>query len=277
MHEELRDTLQRQAALPEEQLDLTTSALLIARSAYPSLDPTPYLDRLASWARHLGEAIPADGDIPTRIASLNRFMFEELGFQGDDTDYYNPRNSFLNDVLDRRRGIPITLALVYMDLGRRCGLELDGVSFPGHFLVKMTVMGGQVVLDPFNGGTSLDEDDLRRRLHTQYGKAPGTVQSLLRRAGKRDILVRMLRNLKGIYHRQGELQRALEAIDLILTIDPHLDEEYRDRGLLFHEIEHTSAALRDLRHYLVAQPHAEDASHIRELIIDLQREPVRLH
>jgi regulator of sirC expression with transglutaminase-like and TPR domain len=277
MYEELRDTLQRQTTLPEERLDLTGSALLIARSAYPSLDPVPYLDRLAHWAQRLSDEIPADSDVPTRIAYLNRFVFEELGFQGDDEDYYNPRNSFLNDVLDRRRGIPITLALVYMDIGRRIGLELEGVSFPGHFLVKMTVMGGQVVLDPFNGGVSLDEDDLRQRLHTQYGHAPGTVQSLLHRAGKRDILVRMLRNLKGIYRQQGELQRALEAIDLILTIDPHLDEEYRDRGLLFHEVDYAPAALRDLRHYLVAQPEAEDAARIRELIIDLQREPVMLH
>lgn len=277
MHDELRDALQRQLARPDERIDLTEAALLIARSAYPKLEPAPYLDRLERWTRDLAGEIPADSDIPTRIAYLNHYLFEELGFQGDDEDYYNARNSFLNEVLDRRRGIPITLALVYMDIGRRIGLELEGVSFPGHFLVKLNVMGGQVVLDPFNGGLSLDEDDLRRRLHTQYGRAPSAVQNLLHRASKREILVRMLRNLKGIYRQQGELQRALESIDLILVIDPHLDEEYRDRGLLFHEVDYAPAALRDLRHYLVAKPEAEDASRIRELIIDLQREPVHLH
>lgn len=277
MHEELRNNLQRQIALPDDRLDLSLAALLIARTAYPALDPAPYLDRLEHWARHLETELPAKDDIPARIAHLNRFLFDELGFEGDHEDYYNPRNSFLNDVLDRRRGIPLTLALVYMDIGRRVGLEFEGVSFPGHFLVKLTVMGGQVVLDPFNGGVSLDEDDLRRRLNTQYGKAPKSVQPLLHRAGKREILVRMLRNLKGIYQQQGELQRTLETIDLILTIDPHLDEEYRDRGLLLHEFDCTPAALRDLRHYLVAQPESEDATRIRELIIDLQREAVHLH
>lgn len=277
MHEELRDALQRLLDRPDEQIELTAAAMLIARSAYPELDPAPYLDRLERWACDLANEIPSGGDIPTRIAYLNRFMFDELDFDGADEDYYNPRNSFLNDVLDRRRGIPISLALVYMDLGRRIGLEFEGVSFPGHFLVKLTVMGGQIVLDPFNGGVSLDEDDLRQRLHTQYGNAPASVQKLLHSASKREILVRMLRNLKGIYQEQGEVQRSLETIDLILTVDPHLDEEYRDRGLLFYEVDYAPAALRDLRHYLVAQPDAEDASRIRDLIIDLQREPVHLH
>ncbi|APZ41878.1 SirB1 family protein [Acidihalobacter ferrooxydans] len=277
MHDELRDALLRQLDQPEARIDLTRAALLIGRGAYPDLDPAPYIDRLERWALDLANDIPHDGDIPARIAHLNRYMFEELGFEGEDQDYYNPRNSFLSDVLDRRRGIPISLALIYMDLGRRIGLELEGVSFPGHFLVKLTVMGGQVVLDPFNGGVSLDEDDLTQRLRMQYGEIDVSVQSLLHRAGKREILVRMLRNLKGIYHQQGEIQRTLETIDLIIAIDPHLDEEYRDRGLLFYEVDYAPAALRDLRHYLVAQPDAEDAARIRDLVIDLQREPIHLH
>ena len=277
MHDEVRHALQAALQRPEAQIDLIGAALLIARIARPALDAAPYARRLARWGRQLADSLDAESDIAGRIAHLNHFMFSELGFEGADEDYYNPVNSFLNEVMDRRRGIPISLALIYMALGRHIGLDLDGVSFPGHFLVKMTVMGGQVVLDPYHRGISLDENDLRRRLQTQYGEAPPELRPLLRRARKRDILVRMLRNLKAIYQSQGQIQHALEASDLILAIAPDLDEEYRDRGLLFYEVDYAPAALEDLRHYLAAHPDAEDAAMIRELIIDLQRESPRLH
>lgn len=277
MHEALRQILQAEAKRPDEEIDILRMALLVARHAHAELDPAPYIDRLARWADKLANTLPEKADVSTRIARLNHFMFEELGFSAAQEDYYSSHNSYLNEVLDRRRGIPITLALIYMVLGRRIGLELEGVSFPGHFLVKLTVMGGQVVLDPYNKGASLDEDDLRLRLISQYGKAPATIQPLLYRASHREILVRMLRNLKGIYQMQGEVQRALEIIDLIIAIDPHLDEEYRDRGLFFYEVGYASAALRDLRHYLAAQPNAEDAAEIRDLIISLQQQGMHLH
>lgn len=263
--------------VPESDINLLEAALVIAGTEYPELDVDTYRSRLERWAGELRDRITEDASAEQRLRALNHYLFGELGFSGNMDDYYDPRNSYLNEVLDRKLGIPITLSLVYMELGQRIGLPLEGVSFPGHFLVKLPVQGGAVVLDPFNGGISLGEEDLYELLERMFNTEVGEIAPLLTTASKRDILVRMLRNLKGIHQNADRHEKALQVVNMILTVDPSLEEEHRDRGLLLLQLECAQAAAKDLRHYLQARPDAEDADNIRELLIDIQNRDTRLH
>ncbi len=222
------------------------------------------------------------GDIsPTEtLIALNHYLFDELGFGANASDYYDPRNSFLNEVIDRRRGIPITLALIHIEIGRRIGLALHGVAFPGHFLVKCTLREGAVVLDPYARGASLGMEELQQRLRVLRGGAlPSTdmVRHMLAAAGKKSILARMLRNLKGIYRERGDLARALAATDRIIGLEPGSAEEYRDRAGLYLDLECFRAALSDFRNYLMLKPGAEDASVVQRRVVELQRIAARLN
>src|SRR5437899_3280203 len=186
------------AARPEHDVDLAEASLLIAGEEYPDLDPVRYLarlDELGSALRH--EAGGARGE--DAVAALNRLLFQVEGFRGNTEDYYDPRNSFLNDVLDRRTGIPITLSLIYMEVGKRLGLSLEGVGMPGHFLVKCLPEGLEIFIDPFHQGEILLEEGCKKRLMEIYGNDFQFKRSFLDSVGKRQILSRMLTNLKGIY------------------------------------------------------------------------------
>lgn len=263
--------------VPEADLNLLEAALAIAEAEYPGLDPQRYRRRLARWARELRTRIAEDASAEQRLRTLNAFLFGELGFAGNMDDYYDPRNSYLNEVLDRRLGIPVTLSLIYMELGRRIGLPLEGVSFPGHFLVKLPVQDGAVVLDPFNGGVSLAEEDLYELIERMFDTEVDELGPLLSTAGKREILIRLLRNLKGIYQQTDQFDKALRMVNMMLTVDPGLHKERRDRGLLLLELECNRAAARDLAAYLTACPEAQDAEPIRELLVDLQHREPALH
>ena len=268
-----------QVTVPDEKIDLLNASLLIAAEVYPSLDIAHYVSRLDEWATAIRQRLPDDAQPGTEVllVALNRFLFDELGFYGNTEDYYDPRNSYINEVLDRRRGIPITLSVIYMELGRRLGLRLYGVSFPGHFLVKLRYGDGELVLDPFHGGISLSKDELTGRLLEVFESEVKDLSPFLAAANNREILVRMLLNLKGIYHNQGESEKALDVVSKILILDPSLDSQYRDRGLLLYSLECYRSALEDLRSYLQAQPEASDAEMIRDLIIVLQSEYGRLN
>lgn len=266
--------------LDDEQLVLADVALLLARDAYPELDIGHYLVRLDDMAGEIGQRLADDADVFATLAELNRYLFHEQGFRGDFDNYYDPRNSYLNEVLDRRTGIPITLSLVYIEVGRRLGLPLQGVSFPGHFLVKCSVDGGEVVLDPFSGGTSLGVEELEHRLHEVIGEKHAEhveLSTLLVAAPNRDILVRMLHNLKTLHLRDEDLHRALAVCERILQLKPNSAEDLRDRGVLYATLDCFSAALADLRRYLSLRPNAPDAEEIRRRVIDLQAYSARLH
>jgi regulator of sirC expression with transglutaminase-like and TPR domain len=269
--------IRKTVGVPDTDLDLLDAALVIAASEYPAINVDSYHQRLDEWASELRARIETDASAEDRLRALNAFLFQELGFSGNTDDYYDPRNSYLNEVLDRKLGVPITLSMIYMALGQRIGLPLEGVSFPGHFLVKLPVDGGAVVLDPFNGGISLDEHDLCDLLERMFDTEVSEVAPLLTTASKTDILIRMLRNLKGIHQQGDEYDKALRVVNMIIAIDPHLEEEYRDRGLLLLQLECRHAALKDLRHYLSADPEAEDAESIRDLIVELGRSDTPLH
>ncbi len=260
------------ATRPDDQIELLHAALLIAADEYPALQTDKYLTQIDSWAENIHQRLPNDANIETRVQFLNSFLFKELGFSGNVKNYYDPRNSYLNEVLDRRLGIPITLSVVYLELGQRLGLCLEGVSFPGHFLVKLPYDEGTVVLDPFNGGISLGEQELMSRLKAIFHFDIDDLAPFLTTASNKEILIRMLSNLKGIYKNVDHAEKMLEVINKILLIDPDRSHEYRDRGLLLQSMECYHAALYALQTYLHIYPEAEDAELMREKLFDLQQQ-----
>ena len=265
---------------PEEDIDLAEAALVIAAHEHRGLNIPAYLARVDEMAAVLRSRLRQDIGPTERIILLNRFLFNELGFRGNAADYYDPRNSYLNDVIDRRLGIPITLSLVYLEVGRRIGLALHGVSFPGHFLVKCTLRDGVVVLDPYERGTSLSLEDLQQRLRALRGGAeatPEVARRMLAVAGKKDILARMLRNLKSTYLERRDAPRALAVADLIIELEPRAAEEYRDRARIYLDLECFRAALSDLRNYLMLKPGAEDAGVVKRSVVELQQIAARLN
>ncbi|HSC93844.1 MAG TPA: tetratricopeptide repeat protein [Burkholderiales bacterium] len=268
------------AAGPEADIDLVESALLIAAHEYPELDVAAYQARMDRIAATLKARLRRDIGPVESIVALNRYLFEELGFRGNAREYYDPRNSFLNEVLDRKLGIPITLAIVYIEVGRHIGLALHGVSFPGHFLVKCPARDGVIVLDPYAGGASLSLEHLQQRLRAlRGGAAPPAdlAQRMLAAAGKKDILARMLRNLKGIYLQRRDFSRALAAADRVITLEPGAADEYRDRASIYMELECFRAALSDFRNYLMLKPGADDAAAVQRRVVELQQIAARLN
>ena len=211
------------AAAPEEEIDLAEAALVIAAQDCPGLDVGGYRARLTEMGMAFKRRLRGDIGPADTLLALNRYVFTELEFRGNVEDYYDPRNSYLNEVLDRRLGIPITLSLVYVDIGRRVGLALHGVSFPGHFLVKCPVRDGTVVLDPYARGASLGLDELQRRLQTLRGgelPAAELTSRMLAAAGKKEILARILRNLKANFLERRQPERALASADRLVTLEP---------------------------------------------------------
>jgi regulator of sirC expression with transglutaminase-like and TPR domain len=247
--------------------DLAIAALMIARIEYPTLDAGPYLDRLDAFGEEAKLRVTAaaivPGDAPprvdpegyARVMALNEYLFKELQFVGNDVQYEDPRNSFLNEVLDRRTGIPITLALLYMEVARRAGLQVEGINFPGHFLLRCRARGGMpysedLIIDAFHGGALLSEDACRHLLRRHAGEDAVFESDLLRRATKPQILVRVLLNLKRVYVRMHSFPQARDVTELLLAADPSATHELRDRGLLAYHLKDFSAALRDLQAYL---------------------------
>ena len=268
------------AAGPESDIDLVEAALLIAAHEYPGLDIPAYQARMDRIAVTLRDRLRRDIGPTETIIALNRYLFDELGFQANALDYYDPRNSFLNEVLDRKLGIPITLALIYVEVGRRVGLALHGVSFPGHFLVKCPARDGVIVLDPYARGASLSLADLQQRLRALRGGAAAPTdlaRHMLAAAGRKDILARMLRNLKAIYSQRRDLPRALAAADRIIVLEPRAAEEYRDRAGIYLDLECFRAALSDFRNYLMLKPGADDAAVVQRRVVELQQLAARLN
>ncbi len=265
---------------PETGLDLGRAALLIAQTEYPDLDIDRYLKRLNALAAEVRWRLQPPYSATTALAAMNHILFEEQGFSGNVEDYYDPRNSFLNDVLDRKLGIPITLSVLYMEIGRRLDIRLQGVSFPGYFLVKLDLEDGDLVLDPFRGGAPLNGAELANRLAAffQSPRPRGQALShLLRGVGKKDILARMLRNLRVIYLRNEDFTRALTIANWILTLCPESAPDIRERAVILDLLECFLAAARDYRRYIDLAPHADDYATVAHRLSDLHDVIVRLN
>jgi len=256
----------------DERIDLVRASLTIAQTEYPALDTNAYCSRIEELARRVRRLVPDLGDPSESIAALNRVLFEEEGFRGNGEDYYDPRNSFLNDVLDRKLGIPITLAVVYMEVGHRVGFPLVGVGMPGHFLLKhYDVEGREVLIDPFNRGSILTAQDCQRALDEIYGGQMPLQPEFLMAVSRRQVLVRMLNNLKSIYLSGRNFRKALPIVDLILAIYPRSPEDVKQRALLRWSLGQTRGALADLDDYLKMSPDASDADEIRQTAASLRR------
>jgi regulator of sirC expression with transglutaminase-like and TPR domain len=271
MSPKYKDSLHVLVNRSDDQIDLFHAALLIATDEYPELNIEQYVTQMNAWADSIKHSLPENAQPEIRVQFLNDYLFGNLGFSGNTDDYYDPRNSYLNEVIDRRQGIPITLSVLYLELGQRLGLNLSGVSFPGHFLVKLPYEGGALVLDPFNGGIALNSQDLLARLQSMFEVHVDDLTPFLSPASNKLILVRILSNLKGIYHHQNNGAKTLEMINKILLLAPQRHMEYRDRGLLLQSLECYNTALQDFRSYLKLNPDAEDKEAIRAHIIDLQK------
>lgn len=248
----------------DEEIDLASAALLVAQMEYPNLDIKSYLGKLNSMGRKLRRRIGSEKDPEMVIFITNAYLFKEEGFRGDYENSYDTRNSFLNDVLDRKLGIPITLSMLYMELGRRVGLPVAGVDLPGRFIVKYCCPGGDVFLDPFNKGALLTEEECARFVREALGPPVRFQKYSLASLTKRQILTRMLSNLKGIYVNAQSYRKALEVVERILLISPWSLDEIKERGMIHYHLRNYNKSLSDLETYLKFSPNAKDADLIRQ-------------
>jgi regulator of sirC expression with transglutaminase-like and TPR domain len=265
-----RSRFAREIAKPEPDLDLALAALLIAAEEYPQLAPEPYLRRLDELAERVRDR-QWDATAPVVILQdLTRVLFEEEGFRGNRDSYYDPRNSFLNDVLDRRLGIPITLSVVYLEVGWRLGLPLHGVNFPGHFLVRYDGEALKLLVDPFQGGMVRFEDEAQDLLDHVYGGSVRMQPEYLRVADRRAILVRILENLKNNWLNARDDARALGALERILLLLPDSPDHMRDMGMVLTRLGRNGEAVTALEQYIALSPDAPDIVRVRMLLEQLE-------
>jgi regulator of sirC expression with transglutaminase-like and TPR domain len=261
----------------DADIDLARASLVIARQEYPGLDVEAYLERLAAMGRELASRLDgAEPEPEPSSALLSGYLSGEHGFHGNTEQYHDPRNSLLSDVLDRRMGIPITLSLVWMEVGRRAGLRVDGVGLPGHFVVRV---GGQkgVLLDPFHGGAPLSLEDCQRRLDRIFGGRVRLGPRMLEAWDGRSILARVLRNLKALYVKAGDWGRGLGVAEMLVPLCPDNPGERRDRGLLYAAMDCYRLAADDLESYLVRAPQAADAADLGARVRELRARAARVN
>lgn len=245
-------------APPRREINLSRASLLIAQTEYPDLDVSHYLQVIEDLGLRVS-ANTADNSIMAPIQTLNHVLFDEEGFRGNEEEYYNPRNSYLNDVIDRKVGIPITLSVVYMEVARHAGLNVKGVSFPGHFIVKHQTPAGPLFVDPFYGGMVLEKEHLAQRLRLAGGGFMPFRDHHLAACTDAQIVSRMLNNLKGIYASRRDYDKVLAMIQMLLDVSPWDLDELRDRGKVHLQLKDYQPALADLETYLQFCPDAEDA------------------
>ena len=250
---------------PEDSIDLAVAALLIAKDEYPDLDIHNHLKKIDELAKRVNNQLNSvkEKSFLTIIQQINMVLFEQEGFYGNIRDYYDPRNSFLNEVLNRRTGIPVTLSLVYMEIGKRLGIQFFGIGMPGHFIVKGWYQGSSLLIDPFHQGRLLNEEDCQKQLREINGKNVQFISSYLDTLNKCSILCRILVNLKMIYLKKKDFSRALNVIEKIILLSPQQPREIRDRGLVHLQLNYFSAAIQDWKKYLQLDPKAPDVEQIR--------------
>jgi regulator of sirC expression with transglutaminase-like and TPR domain len=262
----------------DASIDLATAGLAIARTEYPKLDASHYVGRLDSLAKRVRARMRTNPTAREVIALLNRVLFEEDGLRGNHEDYYDPRNSFLNDVLDRKLGIPITLSVIYMDVARRVGFPIAGTGMPGHFLLKhYDAMAGEILIDPFNRGRIVSNAECQQRLNEIYSGEIELKPEFLQPVTHREILARMLNNLRQIYFTQRNFPKGLVVLDLLLAIPPRNPDLLRERGLVRLNLEQFLGAAQDLGGYLQLCPEAPDADDVRETLDMLRQLLARLN
>jgi regulator of sirC expression with transglutaminase-like and TPR domain len=259
--------------IEDERIDLLRAALAFARIEYPTLDSESYVRRVEELARRVAQGIQQLDDPADCIAGLNRVLFQEEMFRGNTVNYYDARNSFLNCVLDRRLGIPITLALLYMEVGARAGFPLFGVGMPGHFLVKhYDVSGRSILIDAFDRGAVVTEDDCRKKVSSIYAGQLALQPHFLLTVTRRQMLTRMLNNLRTIYLSQRDFRRAVQVVDLVLAIYPRSPEDVKQRAALRYNLGDNQGAVADFEEYVKMAPDASDAEEVRQTALAVRRQ-----
>ncbi len=258
--------------IQDEHVDLLRAALTFARIEDPRVDVESYVRQVEELSRRVAARINDSDDPAQSIAALNEVLFKEEMFRGNSVDYYNPRNSFLNDVLDRRLGVPITLALVYMEVARRAGFPLFGVGLPGHFLLKhYDVDGRSILIDAFDRGSVVTEEDCRQKLNTIYAGKIALQPEFLLPVTRRQMLTRMLSNLRAVYLSRRDFRRAVQVVDLVLVIYPRSPEDVKQRAVLRYNLDDYRGALADFDEYVKMSPDASDVEEIKQTALSLRR------
>jgi regulator of sirC expression with transglutaminase-like and TPR domain len=256
-------------ALQQPQIDLAIAALYIAQSEYPSLDVNHCLQQLDQMADAVAQNLPTERYPLKVVQTINHYLYDYLGFKGDQATYYDPDNSFLNRVLERRAGIPITLSLVYLEVAKRLDFPMLGIGFPGHFLIRPDAPEIEIHVDPFNGGEILFPQDCFDRLQQIYGKEMTLQPEFFQPVTPQQFLWRMLGNLKQIYLQHQDWERALSMVEHLLLVDPDAQEQRRDRGLLHYQLQNWAAAKQDLHAYLNHHPTPGDVQELQALLLQL--------
>lgn len=264
-------------ARDEDNLELDRAALLISAGEYPHLNVEEYISLLDQFGVEASAVDDAFGDPLGRIQRLSNLLFDEFEFRGNTVNYYDARNSFLNDVIDRRTGIPITLSVVMIEVARRIGLRLFGVGLPGHFIVKYIDENREIFVDPFHDGRIINEENCHEIISKMYNNQMKFHPSFLQAATKKQILARMLQNLKGIYSKAKDHHKTLWLIELALLLNPEASLEIRDRGLIRFALGKYGQAKTDLEEYLRRVPQADDAGEIKNRLIQLRQRQAQLN
>lgn len=265
----------------DEHFPLTEATVAVAQHAYPDLDVQGVLDQIDQWGNKLKQRITPDTPPIQRLQLLKHFFYNELGFGPNPNDFYAPENSYLHQIIENRRGIPISLAILMMELGQQIGLNIRGVSFPNHFMMRISLQQGEIIMDPLNG-ESLSKNQLQEMLDPYLdakgyrGELSLPLNIFLRASSSREILSRFMRNLKMIYSEDERWERLLGIQERLVILLPDSTEEVRDRGLIFAQLEYVRPAIADLHRYLSEMPVAEDAADIREHIATLESQ-TKLH
>jgi regulator of sirC expression with transglutaminase-like and TPR domain len=266
-----RRTFQELVNLPDGAVPLAEAALLMACEEYPQLELSPYLDRLDEFAEVVRPKLQSRFSPLDTIDVLNEVLFGVLGFRGNTDNYNDPRNSFFNDVLERRVGIPITLSAVYLEVARRVGFPIYGVGMPGHFLVRYDDRQQEFFVDPFNGGQILTREDCQQRFTEMFGNEQEFSERMLSIVSPRQMLFRMLNNLKTIYLKAHTFEKSLAMVDMMLLADPEAIEQYRDRGIIKVQLRRFDAAVRDFEHYVKGATDSKDRPQVEEHLKELRR------
>jgi regulator of sirC expression with transglutaminase-like and TPR domain len=258
------------AALPEPQVDLVEASLLIAAEDHPGVDIDRHLHEVQAWSEAVASRLHGSHDVERVVEAINRQLFEEEGFHGEDDDYYDPRSALVNEMLERHAGLPITLSILYLELTRRLGAQATGIALPGRFLVKFTGYFGEVIVDPFDGGRVLTPVELQKLLDQVYGGGVRLREHHLRSFSRREILARELAQLKAAYLAQHDIARAAASVDRLLILDERDGYEVRDRAALAMQMHTYALAIDCLERYLELMPHADDRKVVRDQIAYLR-------
>ena len=270
------DALFDLAQLENDQINLAKGALLIAKDTYANLDIEAYLQRLNQMAEELQSQIGEKADTGEQINQLNHYLFEAQGFAGSSQEnYYDARNSYLNEVLERKIGIPITLSVVYLEIGKRIGLPLVGVGFPGHFIVKHRDL--EIVIDPFEKGQILSDEDLSERLAQIFREPVPMHPRFLQAVTNKEILARMLRNLRQVHFREGAYEKAVKTAEQITWLAPQSAQDYRDLGYLYYQVNAYGKSLAAFNTYLHLSDDPPDHEEISRNIRVLAQQIAKLN